>query len=149
MILLQAFVINSWPHILQQRLSYTDSNCSGYATQRAADTVSNVKFLNLINTTLHQYIYKPISKININITHHGVHSDNFFGRVTTNCDIKLPFITISGKSKQPHLYKNINLLSFNIMDWARGGNFQISEILKSILPHTCAFNRVFLYFGIL
>jgi len=25
-------VFNSWPHILQQRLSYTDSNCDGYVT---------------------------------------------------------------------------------------------------------------------
>ena len=71
-------------------------------------------------------IYKPISKINTNILHHGIRSDNFFSGVTINCDNKLWFITINGKFKQLQLYKKIYLLSLKIMDWEWEGNFQIS-----------------------
>jgi hypothetical protein len=90
-------------------------------------------------------IYTPISKININIIHHGIHSDNCFSGVTVICGNKLLFTIINGKFKQLHLHKNIYLLLFKIMDWARKGNFQISEILKLIQPHICGFSRVFFY----
>jgi len=91
-------VFNSWPHILQQRLSYTDSNCDGYVTHWAADTaLSNTSTL---LTQLYVCIYKPISKINISIFHHGIHSDNLCSGVTINCNDKLLYVTINGKFEQ-------------------------------------------------
>ena len=114
-------------------------------THRAADTVSTVKFLNLTLTPRYVSIYNPISKININIIHHGIHSDNFYGGVTISCDNKLLFITFNGKFQQLHFYRNIYLLLllFKIKDWVRESNFHISGILKLILPHSCLFSRIF------
>jgi len=116
-----------------------------HTEQLTQSTLSNSSTL---LTPRYVSIYKPISKININIIHHGIHSDNFFSGATINSDNKLLLITINGKFKQLHLYKNIYLLLFKIMDLAREGNFQISEILKLIQPHICGFSCVF-YFGIL
>ena len=82
-------------------------------------TLSALSNSSTLLTPRYVSIYKPISKININIIHHGIHSDIFFRGVTINCDNKLLFITSDGKFKQLHLYKNVYLLLlllFKIMD---------------------------------
>jgi hypothetical protein len=89
-------------------------------------------------------IYKPISKLNINIIHHGIYSDIFFSGVTINCDNKLLFIAINGKFKQLHLLK-MYIYYYYSKSWIGREKVIFEFVIFKIIPaaYLWGFSRFF------